>query len=457
MIAAKLNQFMHFAGAVRVDISVSLDWDSRPRFQSRDMHTRARRVWRHSATLRISRLTKARQRPLSAVEMLDGQHRDTQASQGVAALRHPNGKGSPMTQFELLADIAAPILGKFAERENIPPAAPLPISEWVAMALLQKSVRRDAPALALGAAATLLRLDPDKFWRRALCIAYEDIGLADLDTVTSALAAVQGKRFRAQHGGEWQVAAKLTLRLCQAPKCRAADDLLIASAYHPALDGLRRDIASEALSDHLRRIEQSGALLGRALAVWHATGSRRGHIYKDKQRPFGHPAAVFATLRSAGIEDDIVTIAERGFRRVREVLCANLCLLHPLLPNGSLPTEDDEFPAATMNRRGVPTFALDMFSHEGRNALGRFLGGRNDTARWIKHNVPAQRRIKLLGHALFRIESGLVKRRVRWPVGDSLRLLADSGFSGMPTDTTVELLQMLRSDLSALDKERADA
>lgn len=108
-----------------------------------------------------------------------------------------------MTQFELLADIAAPILDKFAERENIPPIAPLPISEWVAMALLQKSVRRDAPALALGAAATLLRLDPDKFWRRALCIAYEDIGLADLDTVTSALAAVQGKRFRAHHGGEW--------------------------------------------------------------------------------------------------------------------------------------------------------------------------------------------------------------------------------------------------------------
>ena len=42
-----------------------------------------------------------------------------------------------MTQFELLADIAAPILGNFAERESIPPVAPLPISEWVAMALLQ--------------------------------------------------------------------------------------------------------------------------------------------------------------------------------------------------------------------------------------------------------------------------------------------------------------------------------
>lgn len=361
-----------------------------------------------------------------------------------------------MTQFELLADIAAPILRKVAERENIPAIAPLPISEWVAMSLLQKAIRRDAPALALAATATLLSLDPGKFWRRALCIAYEDIGVADIDAVTAALTAVQGKRFRARNGGEWQVAAKLALRLCQARKCRSADDLLIATAFHPALDDARRDTAGEALSHHLRRIEQTGALLSRAIAVSYATGSYRGHIYKG-ERPYGNPVAVFASLRAAGVEREIVAVAERGFRRVREVLCANLCLLHPLFPTGPLPTEGDDFPPVAMNRRGVPTFAFDMFSHEGRRALGSFLDGRTDTARWIKHHVPAQRRIKFLGHALFRIESGLVKCRVRWPVGDSLRLLADSGFSGISADTTVELLQMLRADLPSLDEERVHA
>ena len=456
MIATKLNQFMHFAGVALVDISVSLEWDRRPLFQSRDMHARARLPRRRPETRRPVRLTKARHSPRVTVEKLDGQHRDTQAFQEVAALRLSDGKGSLMAQFELLADIAAPILGKFAERENIPPVAPLPISEWVAMSLLQKSVRRNAPALALGAAATLLRLDPGKFWRRALCIAYEDIGLADLDAVSFALVAVQGKRFRAHHGGEWQVAAQLTLRLCQARKCRACDDLLIATAFHPALIDPRRDIAREALSDHLHRIEQPGALLTRALAVWHATGSRRGHIYND-ERPFGHPMAVFASLRSGGVDENIAKMGERGFRRLREVLCANLCLLHPLFPTGRLPTDDDDFPPVVTTRHGVPTFAFDMFSHEGRHALGRFLDGRTDTARWIKHHVSAQRRIKFLGHALFRIDSGLVKCRVRWPVGESLRLLADSGFSGMPADITVELLQMLRADLPSLEKERVDA
>lgn len=456
MIATKLNQFMHFAGVLRADVGVSLEWDRRPRFQPRDIHSRVRRMQRHSTTWLSARLTKVEHRPFPAVEKLDGQHRDTQAFQRVAALRLPNGKGSLMTQFELLADVATPILGKLAERENIPPVAPLSMSEWVAMSLLQKSIRRNAPALALGATATLLQLDPHKFWRRALCIAYEDIGVADLDVVTAALDAVQGKRFRAEHGGEWQVAAKLALRLCQAPKCRSADDLLIATAFHPALNDVRRDIAGEALPDHLRRIEQPGALLSRAMAVSYATGSHRGHIYKG-QRPYGYPMAVFASLRSAGVEPEIVEVGERGFRRVREVLCANLCLLHPLFPTGSLSTDDDDLPPVAMNRHGIPTFAFDMFSHEGRRALGRFLDGRTATARWIKHHVPAQRRIKFLGHALFRVESGQVKRRVRWPVGDSLRLLADSGFSGMPADVTVELLQLLRSDLPALDKERVHA
>jgi len=37
-----------------------------------------------------------------------------------------------------------------------PPCNPLPISPWVAMSLLQKSIRRERRQLALRAAATLL-------------------------------------------------------------------------------------------------------------------------------------------------------------------------------------------------------------------------------------------------------------------------------------------------------------
>jgi hypothetical protein len=87
------------------------------------------------------------------------------------------------------------------------------ISPWVAMSLLQKALRRGCKDPALRAAATLLIAAPDKLWRRLGCIAFEDIGVGDLD----AVALVTGS-----DGGE-----TITFR---ATKCRAADDLLLAAA-----------------------------------------------------------------------------------------------------------------------------------------------------------------------------------------------------------------------------------
>jgi replication-associated recombination protein RarA len=68
-----------------------------------------------------------------------------------------------------------------------PPSDPLNVSAWVAMSLLQKAIRRGEERLALQAAATLLRDAPDRLWRRSGCIAFEDIGVADFNTVAIAL------------------------------------------------------------------------------------------------------------------------------------------------------------------------------------------------------------------------------------------------------------------------------
>lgn len=56
-----------------------------------------------------------------------------------------------------------------------PPLAPLPISPWTAMSLLQKAIRRREQAWALAAAATLLIDAPDKLWRRLAGIAAEGV------------------------------------------------------------------------------------------------------------------------------------------------------------------------------------------------------------------------------------------------------------------------------------------
>ncbi len=124
------------------------------------------------------------------------------------------------------------------------PLAPRPMdaSPWVAMSALQKAIRRGREDLALSAAATLLRDAPEKLWRRIGCVAFEDVGVASLDAVGLATVALGGKQVRAALGGEWAVASCIVSELCRVPKCRAADDLLMACELHPACTTARAEL-----------------------------------------------------------------------------------------------------------------------------------------------------------------------------------------------------------------------
>jgi hypothetical protein len=93
------------------------------------------------------------------------------------------------------------------------------ISPWVAMSLMQKAIRRGRKHLALRAAATLLRGSPERLWRRLGGIAFEDIGVGELQIVALVTAALAGKRFRSELGGEWTVASLLISRMSGATKC----------------------------------------------------------------------------------------------------------------------------------------------------------------------------------------------------------------------------------------------
>jgi hypothetical protein len=112
------------------------------------------------------------------------------------------------------------------------------------MSLLQKAIRRGEERLALRAAATLLRISPERLWRRCGCIAFEDVGVADLDTVTVVTSALSGKRYRESLGGEWHVASCIVSRMVRSPKCRGADDLLMIAELNPAFTEARRELAA---------------------------------------------------------------------------------------------------------------------------------------------------------------------------------------------------------------------
>lgn len=200
---------------------------------------------------------------------------------------------------------------------EVPTAEPLRISPWLAMSALQKGIRRDDVDLATRAAATLLRSDPARLWRRLCGIAFEDVSLADPDCVRLVMAATSGKTFRQQYGGDHRVTGLVVTRMCEARKCRATDDLFIAVSHHHELEAVRADLAGHDLPQHLSHVRERGALLGASLAALHASGVRwTGQVAGRR----ADAAATFAAMRSGGIDPEIVALAEQGFRRTREAI-----------------------------------------------------------------------------------------------------------------------------------------
>jgi hypothetical protein len=259
-----------------------------------------------------------------------------------------------------------------------PTCDPLKVSPWIAMSLLQKAIRRGRKGLAMRAAATLLLGSPERLWRRIACIAFEDIGAADFDAVVLVTAALAGKRFRQDLGGEWSVASFLISRMADAAKCRDSDDLLLAAENHPDFDDTRLQFAFRNTQSLARIAIGDDPLPIRALAVWYAIGTNRRPSTRLSLRD-GSPTPVFNALRKI-IPPSVVEIAHEAHRKTGEVLCLFVALLWPL-HEGTGTFEDDEFPPAAMIRE-VPGWAYDIYSREGRAALANFIEGQTETA-WV--------------------------------------------------------------------------
>jgi hypothetical protein len=352
---------------------------------------------------------------------------------------------------EILHLIGHDLQRAVAEEGEPPSPQPMDASPWVAMSAMQKAIRRGREDIALSAAATLLRDAPDKLWRRLGCIAYEDVGLAALDTLGIATVSLSGKQARAILGGEWAVASCVVAELSRAPKCRAADDLLIACELHPAYAEARAELLYLTTRDLITVVTGQRSVHERALALWYALGTDRGRSSLAPRR--GDARVVFDLLCEAGWPHSIVEVAREGFRRTRTVLCPLVALLACETCQDTQLESDILPPEEVIG--DVPTWAVDLYSREGRAALARFLQTEALAARWVRRNVSPSRRVSFLGHIIFRVEGGLVANRMRWPMADELRRQVDVECSGPSWPDATEILELVRDDIPRLNEARA--
>lgn len=139
------------------------------------------------------------------------------------------------------------------------------------------------------------------------------------------------------------------------------------------------------------------------------------------------------------------------------------------LRQGSPPLPGEEVPPRTQqNQLGKvadqffafkakhASWALDMYSREGRAALNAFLQGDSETALWVRAHVPAVRRVNFLGTVVFRVEGQLCLQRLRWPVADELRRMVDIECNGPHCADATEILNLMWADIPVLNGVRAD-
>ena len=305
---------------------------------------------------------------------------------------------------------------KIGEPDWLPRPAPFKTTPWIAVSVLQKAIRRAEEGLALRAASTLFELDPKRFWRRLGIIAFEDVGIGGVGHLQIVLPALGGKRVRAMAGGEWAVAARLVLLLARSNKCRAVDDLWMVAGHLPAYAKLRLKLASGSAEDVTEIFKTASSLEIKAVAlyslheaIWEGLGHSKG---KDI-------ALAFDLLEQDGCPRDVLELCRLGYKRTREPLA----LIYPLIlmcPPLKVEVLDDQFPAQEF-KDGIPLWAVDKHTRQGKAAYAKFLETDTLTSLWIKENVPARSRLEVLGRLVFAAESGQMRHRLNWPFAEHLR------------------------------------
>jgi hypothetical protein len=319
---------------------------------------------------------------------------------------------------------------------------PPPMSPWMAASLLQKAIRRGDVQRTQLAVSSLLASDPARFWRRLAIIAFEDIGLANLPLVGQVTIAQRGKTFRRGFGGEARVAIGLATDLARSPKNRASDDLLCVLTDHPMIPRLTQKLAAMSDGQLLDVVAGCTDFATRCVAAQQFAIDCNSALHK-----------VAAMLTDAsGVCPSVAWLVVNGWTRTRTMLPLLVGLLTQ--QNGLKQTNPDDQLPDEVEIAGIPGWALDMFTREGKAAIRRLMAGDSDVARYARGTFPYAGRTRLLGEAVFRVESGMLRNRQDGPLGQALRCQMERECLGIDPGQADMLLGLMKTAIPDLNNCR---
>ncbi len=337
------------------------------------------------------------------------------------------------------------------------PPTPLPVDRWVASSALQKAVRRGETLLALRAGLTYLSSNKAGFWRRLPVIAAEDVGVGDSGVVTQVITAAVEGGWRRSAGGDWRVASYLVARMCEAPKERSTDYLLLAALAHPDFE---KECARLALAEAAELValvrDETSPLPTRAVAAWYLAGTGRLRGTRLPARR-GEPEALFAAYGDMGAPRSLVAACRSAAVRTQYPLPVFL----PLVWSAARASRTRQVVTLDIGPprvvRGMPLWAFDKYTPIGRQALRTLLASSAPVRTYLAEHLPKGRRLEALGVAVFYVEGGEVRHQLVWDQTEVLTTLGiegDLSRTGLRREAVRGLLQIVRENLGDLDRIR---
>jgi MgsA AAA+ ATPase C terminal len=330
----------------------------------------------------------------------------------------------------------------------------LPCDRWIASSALQKAIRRGDTHIAQRAALVLHREDRARAWRRLIAIAFEDIGPADSDLVVRTVAAAVSSAWRAEHGEE-RVFASFVSRLAEAPKDRSADYLMWAASEHPSLVDICQICAHASIADRLSIVgDISLPLAHRAIAAWFSSGIDYPHQRRVGPGDLQELGRTYAKL---GADEQLATATVLAAKRTRQPYTVLLPLVWLEVQRaGPVTFRDDPVPASAIVA-GVPLYALDEHTRQGKRAINTLAQDNLSIRARLEQFVPKRRWIAAAQHAAFYAEGSAVSRRMDWAQSRSLEMLgieAELSTAEVRPEGVLPLIQTIRAALDQLNAIR---
>jgi MgsA AAA+ ATPase C terminal len=340
------------------------------------------------------------------------------------------------------------------DSSSVPTTRLIAADRWVVSSLLQKSIRRGETQIAQDAAFTLVKLNGAAIWRRLMVIAFEDVGVANIDAITAVVAASSDAALRKSRGGNSHVAIHLAQLLADSSKDRSAD-YLVGAKDHPALADFARTIRDASAEDILFRIcDKTLGLPSKAIAALFAAVPHGdavwGRLGLDR---------LLRAYRELGVPEDLLAATEIAASRTREPITVMVPLIW-LAAQATRETNVFDCPVPSLVQLGdVPLYALDQHTRLGREAIWRFVR-EHPAVRWcLTHYVPERCWLGVAYVAAFYVDGAPVARRLMWDQSESLEVFGierDLLYAGMPTAGIKPLLGVMRANLDSLNELRRD-